>query len=137
MGEMGEGGMQFGAPPQWRCAGDAPGAYFPFDAGTAAMFEQALPTKSPVTWQSRGFGYYLDWNTMEQVNTMNQKRRGIERVVGGKVTHPSASRKKIMVQVPNGAFPGMAIQIKTPEGQMLKVTVPQGAGPGMNFAVEY
>ena len=32
----------------------------------------------------------------------------VERVVGGKVTHPSASRKKIMVQVPNGAFPGMA-----------------------------
>ena len=80
--------QELSQPPSWRCAGDGPGLFFPFDAAVAAMFEQALPTKSSVTWHDRGFNYFVDWSTMEQVNMANSTRRGIERVVGGRVTHP-------------------------------------------------
>ena len=45
---------------------------------------QAL-CRSVVQWQERGHSYYLDWNTMQQVNTKHQTKRGVERVVGGKV----------------------------------------------------
>ena len=112
-------------PAVWRCKGDAPGQFFPFDAGIANMFEQAMTAKSPVNWQNGAFNYQLDWNTFEQVNLANGTRRGIQRVVNGQVTHPaapasaSAPGNKLLIQVPVGATSGMTIQVRVPDGRMV------------------
>merc|ERR1712224_1174121 len=73
--------------PTWRCAGDKPGEFFPFDAAVSASLEASLPRKTTVTWLSRGWQYTLDWSTMEQVNGSNGTRRGVQRVVAGQVTN--------------------------------------------------
>merc|ERR1712187_845227 len=45
--------------------------------------------------------------------------------------------RQMQVQVPNGCGPGSAIQVTSPEGNLLNVTVPQACVPGSVFAVSY
>ena len=41
------------------------------------------------------------------------------------------------VLVPNGAMPGMMLQVRTPCGRTLNVTIPPGATPGSQFQAQY
>lgn len=44
---------------------------------------------------------------------------------------------QFQVQVPLGVYPGMALQVQTPDGQLLQVVVPPGVAPGMPMLVSY
>lgn len=49
---------------------------------------------------------------------------------------PSGDTAQMQVQVPQGATPGMLVQVQAPSGQMLQVAVPPGLQPGAIFAVQ-
>jgi len=47
------------------------------------------------------------------------------------------AQQMLSVTVPQGSWPGQALQVSTPCGQLLQVRVPDGAIPGQIFSVAY
>jgi hypothetical protein len=48
-----------------------------------------------------------------------------------------AAQQMLSVIVPEGSWPGQALQVSTPCGHLMQVRVPDGALPGQTFSVAY